>query len=230
MESENNSGEMPAESVSASTEAPASSQDTTVQSQDLIKNLKAELNRKLSKTNETMRQELAQIKQLLTQSQTRTPAAEADFTNSPDYKRYVDARFQEAHRAEVQKAQQEAWSKAQEMFPELNPESETYDERFYKLADQIYSEFDLSKSKNAPLLAAKQAALELGKIEQLTKEKLLKDEARRSRIISEGGAVPRESKKEQEVKLNEKGLARLGINPDKLKARLKANKDKYEGI
>src|SRR5579885_855949 len=106
------SGETAAvESVSAD-KAPASSQEAT-QSQDLLKNLKAELNRKISKTNETMKSELAQIKQLLLQSQTRTPVEKTEiYSESPDYKRYVDARFQEAQRAEIQKAQQDAWTKA----------------------------------------------------------------------------------------------------------------------
>jgi hypothetical protein len=221
-----NLGGIATEGVSASpAEAQESSPDSTIQqvAQDPTKNLKSEMNRKFSK----LEQKIEQLLQQSVQTRSVSPVEETDNFSAPDYKRYVDARFQEAQKAEVVTSQEKAWQQALELFPELNPDSDQHDEKFYKLADSIYREFDLTRSKNAPLLAAKQAALELGKIEQLAKEKLLKDEARRSRLISEGAAPSRESKKEREPQLNERNLARLGVDAKKLRDRIKANKDKY---
>jgi hypothetical protein len=228
MDNENFGGEAPAEGVSAETSVPASSPEANeaAPAPDLTKNLKAEMNRKFSKITD----QLNQLAQMI-QPRTQAPSAEnasGYAEDTPEYKRYVDARFQEAQRAEVKAAQETAWHKALETFPELNPDSENFDEKFYKLADKYFTDYDLTRVKDAPLRAAREAALELGKIEQLTKEKLLKDEARRSRIIAEGASAPRDSRKEKDVKINEKGLARLGINPEKLKARLKQDKYRTE--
>lgn len=208
--------------VNASTDA-ASSPEAQTQAVDPIKNLKAEMNRKLSKISER----LEQILPVVTQNQSRVPVAETDIDAAPDYKRYVDARFQEVQKDQVKKAQEQAWSQALEMFPELHQESEAFDEKFYKAADKYYGSFDLARDPEAPLKAVKLAALEMGKIDQLAKEKILRDEARRSRIISEGVSQTRESKREKEPQVNERALAKLGISADKLKARMKANQEKY---
>lgn len=223
MDNESVGGITPAEGVTAPDSTPEST--GPLGTQDQTKNLKAEMNRKLSKMQSEMSAQLNQLAQLIQNKNSGTVAEDAP--ESPEYKRYVDARFQEAQKAEVKTAQETAWNKALEMFPELDSNSEHFDEKFYKLADKFYTDYDLTRVKDAPLRAVREAALELGKIEQLQREKLLKDEARRSRIIAEGASAPRETRKEQETKLNEKGLAKLGINPDKLKARLKT--DKYKG-
>jgi uncharacterized phage infection (PIP) family protein YhgE len=224
MENQNVDGaEGVVDSVSASSEAQASSQQATSQV-DPLKNLKAEMNRKLSKLTETVSTLAATIQQ----SQKSNQVAPVEETETPDYKRYVDARFQETHQSQVKQGQEQAWQKALEIYPELNQDSEQFDEKFFKLADRYYGSFDLTKDSEAPLKAVKLAALEVGKIEQLTKERLLKDEARRSRIISEGGTAPRESKQEKEPEMDANRLAKLGIkDPEKLKARIKANPNKY---
>jgi hypothetical protein len=207
-------------------DAAESSPDSTATSQapDITKNLKAEMNRKFSKMNE----QLMKIAQAIeTRSSQQSAPVEQTDDDAPVTKTYIEARLQEAERTKVQDAQRTAWTQALEMFPELNQDSDSFDEKFYAVADKHYSTFNLERDSEAPLKAVKLAALELGKIEQLTKEKLLKDESRRSRIIAEGTSAPRESKREKEVQLNATALSKLGINPEKLKQRLKANKDRY---
>ncbi len=186
-------------------------------SQDPMKNLKGEFNRKFSK--------LENMVATLIQSQSRNsapqPADEAVEVDT-DVKQYVSSVITE-------QKQVEAWQQALQMFPELNSDSEDFDEKFYKAVDAEFS-MNGRKDPKGPLKAAKLAALELGKLEQLTKANLLKDEARRSRIISEGSSTPREAKKEKDVtaNFNVNALAKLGIkDPTKLAKRIKDNKDKY---
>lgn len=207
-------------------EAAGSPEGSTLETKqpevDPIKNLKGEFQRKFSKLEKTNQAILEALKQarVAPASQVVEETPEVD----TDVKQYVDSVL-------TQSTQKSALQEAYEMFPELNPDSESFDEKFYNAVDAEFSS-NLRRDPKGPLKAAKLIAVELGKIEQLTKTKLLKDEARRSRILSEGSSTPRESKKAQDPAsgFNVKGLARLGINADKLAKRLKDNKDKYEGI
>jgi hypothetical protein len=194
------------EGVSTDSSEQDSSPESNVTPTDVLKNVKSEFNRKISKIDE----KINQLINAVANSPRKSSVAETE-TESPDYKRYIDARFQEVEKDRVKKGQEQAWSKALELFPELNQESEHYDESFYKLADSFYGSFDLSKDPEAPLKAVKLAALESGKVEKLAKEKLLRDEARRSRMIAEGGSIPKDMKREKAPNLNEQNLARLGI-------------------
>lgn len=213
---------------SVAAEASAETQATTSENnqqpaQDHFKNLKGEFNRKISK----MEQKLDAVLNAFSTRTNNAPApsvAEEAPEVETDVKQYVDTVF--THQKQV-----DAWQEALGMFPELNPESDQFDEKFYKAVDAEFST-NMRKDPKGPLKAAKLTAMELGKMEQLTQNKLLKDEARRSRILSEGSSTPREAKKAQDPagQFNVKGLARLGINPDKLAKRMKENKDKYEGI
>lgn len=207
-----------AETAAGEAQAPTSEAKNT--QQDPIKNLKGEFQRKISKLDEKLNAVLNAVQSRsaspLSQSVEETPEVDTDV------KQYVDTVF--THQKQV-----DAWQEALGMFPELNPESESFDEKFYKAVDAEFSS-NLRKDPRGPLKAAKLTAMELGKLEQLTQTKLLKDEARRSRILSEGSSTPREAKKADPAsQFNVKGLARLGINPDKLAKRIKDNKDKYEG-
>lgn len=220
-----------AEGVASAAEATSADSSPESNSIDPTKNLKAEFNRKLSKMQQQMDQRLQQILTAVSSSsaQTNTPAEKADF-EEPEYKRYVDARFQESQKEQVKRGQESAWQNALELFPELNPDSEAFDEKFYKVADKFYGTFDLTRDPEAPLKAAKLAALEVGKIEQLTKEKLLKDDARRSRLIAEGAGSPRDAKREKPIQLNVGALAKLGIkDPKKLEERVKKMSKQQRG-
>lgn len=208
-----------AEAEAPAAEAQAPTLETKNAQQDPIKNLKGEFQRKISKLDE-------KLNAVLNAVQARTVTASQAVEETPevdtDVKQYVDTVF--THQKQV-----DAWQEALGMFPELNPDSEAFDEKFYKAVDAEFSA-NLRKDPFGPLKAAKLTAMEMGKMEQLTKNKLLKDEARRSRILSEGSSTPREAKKTQDPasQFNIKGLARLGIDATKLAKRIKENKDKYE--
>lgn len=219
---------------SGAEQAPAAEVDNSItssentQTQDNYKNLKGEFNRKLDKMNREMSQKLDAV---LNAFSTRN-AASAAVSQSADEASGVDTDVKQyVDNIVTQQKQKDAWSEALTMFPELDPESESFDEKFYKAVDAEFST-NQRRDPRGPLKAAKLAALELGKIEQLARQNLLKDEARRSRILSEGASTPREAKKEKDPasQFNKQGLARLGINPDKLAQRMKNNKDKYEGL
>jgi len=197
-------------------EAVAQAVASTPDSQESIKNLKGEFNRRISKLND-------KLDTLINRVSPVTQQADEAVKVEPDVKQYIDTAL--THEKQVS-----AWQVALETFPELNPDSESFDENFYKAVDAEFST-NMRKDPKGPLKAARLMALELGKIEQLTRQSLLKDEARRSRIISEGSSTPRESKKDKDPSqgFNVKGLAKLGIDPTKLAKRIKDNKEKYEG-
>lgn len=201
----------------AGTEATQSTSDKA----DPIKNLKGEFQRKLSKLDDKLNQILNTVGGR--SQQVSEPVDETADTDTT-VKQYVSS-------ALTKDKQMTAWNETLDMFPELNPDSEQFDEKFYKAVDMEFTSNQL-KDPRGPLKAAKLVALELGKIEQLTRQSLMKDEARRSRIISEGATSPREAKKEKDPSsnFNAKGLAKLGIDPKKLAERMKNNKDKYEGL
>lgn len=203
------------------TENSTSSADATLAKkqpeQDIVKNLKGEFNRKISKL-ENM------VASLIETQSGNKQAKSVDETVSvdTDVKQYVSSVLTE-------QKQMEAYQQAIQMFPELNPESDDFDEKFYKAVDAEFSS-NSRKDPRGPLKAAKLVALELGKIDQLTKASLYKDDARRARIVSEGTAATKEARKEKDVaaNFNANALAKLGIkDPAKLAKRIKDNKDKY---
>ncbi len=212
----------PTAAAEASQEGSTPSENQTQpQATDHLKNLKGEFNRKLSKMEQKLDAVLNAFNTKSSVSQ--EPADEAAEVDT-DVKQYVNSVVTQQH-------QKSALDEAYKLFPELDPESDDFDEKFYKAVDAEFTS-NQRKDPKGPLKAAKLIALELGKYEALTRANVIKDEARRSRILSEGSSTPRESKKSQEpsAQFNVKGLARLGINPDKLAKRMKDNKDKYEGL
>ncbi len=93
-------------------------------------------------------------------------------------------------------------------FPELDKESDDFDAVFFNAAikhEKQFDQFDPDRS----LKAAKLAALDLGKMEKLTKSKVLQDDARRSRILSEGGTSTKEAtaKSAPKTELNKAALS-----------------------
>lgn len=201
---------------------PLENSNTTQNQSDSYKNIKGEFNRKFSK----MEQKLDAVLNAFNTKQAPVSQASADeaIEVDTDVKQYVDTALTQQH-------QKTALEEAYKLFPELDPESDQFDEKFYKAVDAEFTS-NQRRDPKGPLKAAKLIALELGKIEALTRANVLKDEARRSRMLSEGISTPREAKKTQDPasQFNVKGLAKLGINPDKLAKRMKDNKDKYEGL
>ncbi len=115
--------------------------------------------------------------------------------NSPvtdeDVKTFI--RTQRAEKAQaVNDAQLAVLDVVFKTFPELDQQSDDFDKAFFDLAvkhEKSINQADPDRS----IKAAKLAALDLGKMEKLTKSKVLQDDARRSRILSEGGTSTKES-------------------------------------
>ncbi len=196
-----------------SAEAQDSSPESQTQQTDSNKNLKAEMNRKFSKIND----QLTKIAQSLGQGQVQAASPVEETENGMDLNKQVDARL--ALRVHNQQFQE-----ALKTFPELNETNDDYDPSFYRLVDSIYTKFVKADPTDSEALqnAIELAASKTGKTQKLVQDKFLRDETRRSRIIAEGGAAPKEQRKEKEPEINLKALSRLGIkDPEKLKARIK---------
>lgn len=198
--------------------SPESNADNSAQ--DPTKNLKAEFNRKLSKLDE----KLSKLVNFVERSGQSSPVEETDEDVS-DSKRLKNEIKAEAAR----EIHDQHFQDAKRVFPELDPESDSHDSKFYNEVDRVYTKLLRADptDKDALKEAVEIVANRTGRYEQLVQNKFLKDEARRSRIIAEGSSAPRDAKKEKETAMNESMLQRMGINPDKLKARIKSNKDKY---
>lgn len=131
-------------------------------------------------------------------------------------------------RSSLQNEQRNSFGDAMDMFGELNQKGEDFDEEFYNKTNDFY----VSKFQNdpeGPMLAAKLAAVELGKIEKLAKSNFLNDERRRHRILEQGGLGRSKAAAEEPAStLNKDRLQRLfGIDPAKVEARIKADPARY---
>lgn len=123
----------------------------------------------------------------------------------------------------------DSFKRAVEAFPELDSKSDKFDEGFYNETDALFRQLSMTRDPEAPLKAAKFIALEKGKFAQLERNKVLADESRRSRVLSEGGISPKSASKPKElVPENLQTLAGLlGADQSKLKEHLKANTKRY---
>lgn len=134
-----------------------------------------------------------------------------------DTKRYIDARLMEDKRAQIEKAQKVVLDTVFKTFPELDKSSDDYDAEFFNLAVEYEKNIN-ELDPDRPMKAAKLAALDLGKVEKITKAKVLQDDARRSRILSEGSAPSKETKKSQpKGNMNNAAISRfLKVDPKKV--------------
>lgn len=213
--------------VSASNDTQASSPEATTQNsqQDLIKNLKAEMNRKFSKIND-IKSQVDLLVNFIGQQQQPTGTVSDDKSNADPVVQYVEKRFQEQDKKAIDAQHKRDFQEAVTKFPELDENSDQYDPKFYDMVDKLFGKRQ-GNDPEALKEAVEIAAVRMGKIERLTQDKLLKDEARRSRLIAEGTNAPREGRGKTEATVDEKALQRLGIDPAKFKKRLKD--EKYQG-
>lgn len=188
--------------------------------QDPTKNLKAEFNRKLSKLDEKLNTLLSAVGN----KGQNSPVEETD-SEPTDSKRIK----QEIKAENAKEVHHQQFQEAKKLFPELDDESDAFDATFYKDVDRTYEKLLKADptDKDALKDAIELVANRTGKNKRIVKDEFLKDEARRSRIISEGASTSRESKREKDPQINESMAKRLGVDPAKLAARIKANKDKY---
>lgn len=190
-----------------------------------VENRIAELNRKTEKKFNDLASKIDQLMSFVNQAQ--TPKTTTSYDINIDPKDYVDARVKQVYKDQVKEKQKESWQKALEIFPELDPESDSYDDKFFKLADKEFSRFR-EDDIESPLTAAENAARKLGLYDKRIKEANLKDEVRRTRLLGEGGSTSKQTKKEAPVKMNENLLQRFfKIDPKKLQERIKSNPDRY---
>lgn len=192
-----------------------------------LENKVAELLRKVNKVGELDKK----FDQLLTQLNALTPQPKAApiVEDSDEYMTIGQYKAYEGHKAQETIKQQQGvnFAKAVEMFPELDKSSENFDAQFYNLTDKYFGDIN-PNDPEAPLKAAKLAALDLDKIGKAASKKVLDDDARRSRKLSEGGIPSRDTKPEPKGKMNDQRLKNLlGVDPAKVAARIKLNPTRY---
>lgn len=183
-----------------------------------VENRIAEVNRRLSKLErsiddklQTLLSNLQPAEKAVTYTQQET-TSEAYMTKGEYYKQ----------------KDSEEYERIKAIYPELDKNSENFDEEFFKLADVYYQEFSNSKMpalrQKAVQKAVEQAAVETGKFQQLERSKALSDELRRSRLLGEGTTAPKAVQKDaaSAIPENVKTLAKLfGIDDKRLKKEYK---------
>lgn len=125
----------------------------------------------------------------------------------------------------------EAFNEAKKIYPQLDKTSDHFDERFYEAVDKEYlrfNQFDIE----APLTAAQIVAQRMGLTAKQIKEEVLLDDSRRTRLLAEGGAVDSKPSKAETSSTassaqENRMLKYLGVNPEKVKNRIKSNPDRY---
>lgn len=185
-------------------------------------NVLKEMNRKLGRVGD-----LTSKIDMLLQNNVKPAALTPDngFTAANidnETKAYIDARLNAEKRALVEKSQQESLNKVFKTFPELDQNSDTYDTGFYNLAVEYEKTID-PLDPDRSFKAAKLAALDIGKIEALTKAKVLQDDSRRARILEEGTAPTKTTKKAAaETKMNKAAISQFfKIDPAKVEKKAK---------
>ena len=186
-------------------------------------NVLKEVTRKLGRLND-ISSKIDMLLQNNVSSATTTPdnGSYGAETIDSETKRYVDARFREEKQALTTKTQRQTLEKVYATFPELDKNSDAYDSKFLDLAIEYEKSIDATDPER-PMKAAKLAALDVGKIEALTKAKVLQDDNRRSRILSEGSTSTKETKKATpDLKMNKSAIQQyFKIDPSKIEKRVK---------
>lgn len=173
-----------------------------------LSNVFKEVTRKLSRVNDLN----TKLDLILQGQQARTvdnTSSSANANLDASVKDYIDARLVADKKAEITSSQQAALKNTYKTFPELDQNSDSFDSDFFQLAIEHEKFIDINDPQR-PMKAAKLAALELGKLEKLATQKVLQDEARRSRILGEGSVQPKDTpKKSSTASMNKQALTRL---------------------
>lgn len=183
-----------------------------------LSNVLKEVTRKLGRLNEVS----SKLDLLLQSNHSEKLADKAASSYASDLddsaKSYIDARLMEDKKQNIERAQKAALDSVFKTFPELDRNSDDYDASFYELAVEYEKTID-QLDPDRSMKAAKLAALDTGKIEKLQKAKLLQDDSRRNRILSEGSATNKDSKKNAAPKqeMNKAMISRfLKVDPAKI--------------
>jgi Na+/phosphate symporter len=193
-----------------------------------LDNKVAELLRKVNKVGELS----TKVDQLLNYVSSSRPAQPAGLPSASDddddvpmtkaeYKAYEAFKTKEVLK-ETQKA---SLQKAVDAYPELSDQGS----EFYQMVDKYFAK-NFAGEPNGPEEAAAFVAFKLGYNKKAAAEAVLNDDARRSRILSEGGTAARQTAPETPGTsgINENRLKNLlGVDPAKIKARMKADPVRY---
>lgn len=183
-----------------------------------VENRVAELNRKFSKLERSLDEKFSQLISSMNgpKSQPAEKAVEATYGDPAVESVVNQALLRDKHAQSYQQAIQ--------AYPELNPDSESFDERFHKNADSYYRALSSTNDPDAPLKAIRLAAMDLGKFQQVEREKIMADEAKRMRTLGDGVSSPKSAQKGQSSGLPDsvKSLAQL------LKVDLKQAENHYK--
>lgn len=212
-------------------QAPAAS--TAAKQGVPVENRIAELTRKMNNSYSKMDEKIDQLINYV-QTVSNKPSAGNATTYSTQHEgdeavAYTNVAVNKIREEMLVEKQRASFEKAIDLFPELDPKSDHFDEEFYKEVDTEFRQQSLSRDPNAPLKAAKLVALDKGKIEKLQRAQVMADESRRTRILSEGGSTPNKaSKAKSGVTDSLRTLGGLlGVKPESIEKFMKTNSKKY---
>lgn len=196
-----------------------------------VENRVAELNRKFSKFERSLDEKFSQLINYVQQgAKTAVQAPTAQVVDKTPIENILNSNVETIVNQKImQQKHAESYQNVLASYPELNQESDTFDEKFHSKADAYYRALSSINDPEAPLKAVRLAAMDLGKYEQVERERLIADEARRMRTLSDGGASHKSGQPSQNTDTSKlKGLAGLmGVDTKGLEQHMKKNASKY---
>lgn len=191
-----------------------------------LENRVAELNRKFTQFQRQLDDKFGQLISSLQPAQAKTVTPVVDETPiesilKNNVSTIVDEKIMTYKHAE-------SYQNALQAYPELDPNSSKFDEQFHSLANRYYASLKQSGFADAPLKAVRMAALDLGKTEQLERERILADEAKRMRTLGDGTNSPKPGQKApKEPSYNQTLAGLLKVNTKGMDEFMKKNAGKY---
>lgn len=195
-----------------------------------VENRVAELNRKFSKFERTLDEKFSQLINYVQQGAKTAVSAPTQAVDKTPIESILNSNVETIVNQKImQQKHAESYQDVLRSYPELNQESDTFDEKFHSKADAYYRALSSINDPEAPLKAVRLAAMDLGKYEQVERERLIADEARRMRTLSDGGSSHKGGQPSQNTDTSKlKGLAGLmGVDTKGLEQHIKKNASKY---
>jgi len=193
-----------------------------------VENRVAELNRKFSKFERSLDEKFSQLISYVQgqQSATATPQAAVEAPINSILNNSVETIVNQKI---MQQKHAESYKNVIKSYPELDQNGDNFDGDFHSKADAYYRALSSINDPEAPLKAVRLAAMDLGKFEQVEREKLVADEANRMRTLGYGGHTSKTGSNAQAKDDSRlKGLAGLmGVSGSELDKHIKKNATKY---
>lgn len=210
----------------------SSTQETTVEGTTNavpVENRVAELNRKFSKFERSLDEKFSQLINYVQGAKAAAPAPTQAVDKTP-IESILNSNVETIVNQKImQQKHAESYQDVLKSYPELNQEADIFDEKFHSKADAYYRALSSINDPEAPLKAVRLAAMDLGKYEQVERERLIADEARRMRTLGDGGSSHKGGQPSQNTDTSKlKGLAGLmGVDTKGLEQHMKKNASKY---